>query len=273
MASSDLQYTPLLLESLLVVGESITDQPASAQGIGAEGSLRKFIAHATSAFHLMHGTKNHGIALLPTDHSFTDVATINVVVRAALESFLVFHHVYIDPKDEEERDFRYFAWSLAALLERQKYPASKREAQQKMAEEAVLIAALQERLRTDPCFENLSRKGQTRLLEQGKWRCVTAGAEKSWIDMGLSAGLREIHARHMYRYLAGYAHTGNLSVTQISQATDSETKQQLNAGALILLNISSAFMVKAYAELVPEALIALKKRPELREVVEKWYRA
>ena len=63
--------------------------------LDAEGLALKFFGHASAAFHLYQGT-----VLSHLGTNFIDMSSINVLGRAALETFLVFHHVFISPTSE-----------------------------------------------------------------------------------------------------------------------------------------------------------------------------
>jgi len=63
--------------------------------LDAEGLALKFFGHASTAFYIYQGT------FLPDSGAkFIDSASINVLGRAALETFLVFHHVFVAPTSE-----------------------------------------------------------------------------------------------------------------------------------------------------------------------------
>lgn len=108
-----------LLEILGRVAEANKGVVAGADDriLDAEGLLLKFFWHAASALYLFRSTTLPDIRA-----SFFDSASINVLGRAALETFLVFHYVFTAPTSENEKDFRYVSWTLAGLLERQKFP-------------------------------------------------------------------------------------------------------------------------------------------------------
>jgi hypothetical protein len=86
--------------------------------VEAESLASKFFSHAASAFHLSRGTT---IKDFPsTQVSFFDAASINVLARAVVESFLTFHYIFGSDISQEERDFRFYSWQSGGLKERQK---------------------------------------------------------------------------------------------------------------------------------------------------------
>ena len=178
-----------------------TGADADDRMLDAEGLALKFFAHASAAFHLYQGT------ILPQlGANFIDASSINVLGRAVLETFLVFHHIFVSPVSGEERDFRYMSWKLAGLIERQTLPAQSPKGEAMLLEEAQLIAPLQGKLKDNQYFKALNTGQQKELLEKGQWKFP------SWKTMALAAGLSRTHAEAFYSYLCEYAHAGNLSV-------------------------------------------------------------
>jgi len=100
MQSED-QYVRLL-SVLLQVGEANRGLPAGEDDriLDAEGLAQKVIFHASSVLYLSRSTTLREIGA-----SFFDPASMNVLGRAALEAFLVFHYVFVNPKSDYERTF------------------------------------------------------------------------------------------------------------------------------------------------------------------------
>jgi len=245
------------------VSEALKGLETNDQGIDAEGLLMKFFGHASSIWHLVHGTEHHGIADIPKGTNFIDAGSINVLARAALETFLVHHYLFIDPQEREEKNFRYTSWIVAGLLDRQNYPVLRESSRQKLEKERVLIASMQEKLRNNPYYIQLSRRQRSRLIN-GKWRF------KSWKEIGLSAGLNYRHAEHFYKHLCGYAHANSLSVLQIRDAKTVQNQMAICTASLNLVMIAMANMINAYTVHSSEAKKALEARPESKNLVDQW---
>lgn len=82
----------------------------------AEGLCKKFMGHAASALCLFGSTTLPGVKVTDKGIRFFDPGSINVLGRAALEAFLVFHYVFIEPRSDDEKDFRYYLWLIAKCL-------------------------------------------------------------------------------------------------------------------------------------------------------------
>lgn len=226
--------------------------------LDAEGLALKFVGHASAAYYLYQG-----IALPEIVVSFVDPSSVNVLGRAALETFLVFHHVFVAPASEEERDFRYMSWLLAGLLERQTLPVQSPQGKQMLSTEAQLIPPLQTKLRENSCFKALKPGQQKDILEKGKWR-------PPWTKLGLAAGLSRTHAEAFYSYLCEYAHAGNLGNIQIRSAHTLRDQRALCNATIGLLIISIANMVKAYCEVFPNSRASLQQDRDGTSLVRMW---
>jgi hypothetical protein len=185
------------------------------------------------------------------------------LARSAFETFLVFHHVFIEPKSVEEKDFRYHSWTLAGLLERQKYSIQSKKGKEQLKIEREIIESLQIKLKNNSCFQRLTQKQQNNLIKKGMQR-------PSWKDIGLSAGLNELHVTDFYSFLCEYAHAGSLSICQVNQAGNAQSQQFLFAASIRLIMIAMANMIKNYCSLFPKSNIALIEDKASTAIVDKW---
>jgi len=226
--------------------------------LDAEGLALKFVGHASAAYYLYKG-----IALPEIGANFVDPSSVNVLGRAALETFLVFHHVFVAPASEEERDFRYMSWLLAGLLERQTFPVQSPQGKEMLSTEAQLIPPLQAKLRDNSCFKALKPGQQKDVLEKAKWR-------PPWTKLGLAAGLSRTHAEAFYSYLCEHAHAGNLGIIQIRNVHTLKDQRALCNATIGLVIISIANMVKAYCEVFPNSQASLQQDQDGTNLTRMW---
>lgn len=250
-----------LLAALLHVGEASKGLPAGEDNriLDAEGLAQKCVLHASSALYLLRST-----TLPEIGASFFDPASVNVLGRATLEAFLVFHYVFVMPSSESEKDFRYFSWVLADLLERQNYPVQSPKGKKLLEDESKQIHSLKTKLQNNPCFRKLTPKQQKRLLNDGVWRF------SGWTEIALSAGLNQTHANAFYRHLCSYAHAGSLSVLQLRQAQTAETQRSLCAATIGVVMITMAYMARAYCAVFPKSQVALQQNQCAALLVDQW---
>lgn len=252
-----------LLASFKIVIEANKGTPSDPDErvLDAEGLALKSFIHATSCFYLQRSTMVRELQA-----SFFDLASMNVLARATIESFLVFHYVFAAPSTDEEREFRHLSWVLADLLERQEIPATLPENQAKQRDELKEIEAIIVRLKNNPAFQKLSPKRQVAVLEKKQWRF------QAWTAIAQDAGLSQLHAAFAYRHLCSYAHSGSLSVLQVRQATTRADQLFLSEMSLRLVNVAVAFMVNAYGTMFPAGHHALSGNKDLNHTVKEWMR-
>ena len=138
-------YLPLLNLFYKVIEES-KGIPAGQDNrlLEAEALAIKLFYHSISALYLSRGTNIKDFPSM--EIGFFDPASIHVLARAALETFLIFHYLFIAPESSEQQNFRYWAWQLGGLCERQKYSVSKPEYKKKQRDEKQLIDELRKNL-------------------------------------------------------------------------------------------------------------------------------
>jgi hypothetical protein len=205
----------------------------------------KVAMHLATAFYLIAGTRLDRIPSLPIN--FIDHPSINVVMRAALETFLAFHHLLVAPKTAEERSFRLCIWQIGGLRDRQRFIVMSPESKAKLQKEKTQLDKLIKKIETDAFFSTLTSEERKR-ARKGEWRLT-----KQWVDIAVEAGISKQYFEPMYVYLCSYAHSGNLSMLQISQAESKEVQVKLAETNLGTALIIMSRMITAFAELFPEA--------------------
>lgn len=227
----------------------------------AEGLGVKFCFHSTSVFYLARGTIIKDFPL--GEINCVDFASISVVARAAFEAFLTFNHVFVAPRTNQLRKFRYWAWLLSGLCERQKFPVTTPGHRKQKENEKKEMKELHKKLCSNPEFIRLS-KNQKANIEKGRWRL------NGWKKMARETGLDELHASIIYAYLCGYSHSDSLSVLQIYHAKLREQQERLFRIAVQNTMITTANMIFLYCDLFPDGKNALAKNPEAAQIAREW---
>lgn len=258
-----------LLETLIKVVEA---NKGTALGedyrlLDAEGLCKKFIGHAASALYLFRSTTLPSVKVTERGISFFDSGSINVLGRAALESFLVFHYVFVEPRSDDEKDFRYYLWLLASYIDREKFPSRSGEGKKQLNDEKKIIDALKEKINNNSIFKQLDKEKKVKLLrkiEKGEWRL------QSWSNIGLSAGLSEILAKQYYGHLCAYAHSGCQSAQQVGNAETAETQKVLCFATMKLIMIAMANMIKAYCQMFEKSKDVIQKDEDAKTLIDQW---
>lgn len=247
----EVEYTELL-KALQVVGQAVKGTEVDERISTAEKLFLKFYRHADSAFYLYSRYRE------PKRSSITDVGSINVIARAAFESFLLFHYIFVDPQSQNEKEFRYWAWLLNGELKRQQCLQLHGTSRSKLEPQKRVIDGLRQKLRGNDHFQGMSEKQQKRILEDSRYKfypsntCMARRAELEayWVEM-------------FSKPLNDYIHSGSMSASQAQ-----EDQEVLQTFAFPLLMVAMAFMVKSYVRLFPKVDNHLNSKSN--QIVDMW---
>ncbi len=233
-----------VLDSVARLVDGKPAEPDNELNWAMHGTLLKFYLHCMSIRYIANGTK---ISEVGFDH--IDGASINVLIRAAIETFIVFHYNFIASVDEEERICRYLGWCLKDLHSRQKFAPISKISEIALMKEKGEIKEYQDRLRRNGHFRFFGEKQQQAMIERGQWPLwnlhgPNRGNSPSWIDLGVATGIHEDHMRDIYSFLCGYAHASYWSVRQLNSINSSQTELIVCEGDISFLSIVTAFMLK-----------------------------
>lgn len=254
----------VLIDSAIQIGNRLGGQkkPVDQESLYyAEGLGQKIINHTISVRHLYHGQQ----LTVGSNryHTRIDFASIAVLVRAALETYLTLHHVFMSVNGDEERKFRFLCWHLAGFLDRTGFEP-KNEVQLELKEsERKSIESLTIEIQASPCFIALSKKQQGVVLK-GNWRI-----DNSWADLAVSAGFNEGFFRQQYKFLCGYAHSSRLSVIQIQQSKSLEQQQEMADASIGVAMVVLAKFMYDYIQIIP-ALNAVQNELEAFAMISIW---
>jgi len=193
----------------------------------------KFTDHVYAVLALIEHERETNQPYLPVKISM--LASIEVLVRASFEAYLTFYHIFIDPQTTEEKEFRYLRYVYSGYFERSRIDIL----DDIVERDRGMANRLKRKLKANNIFQTLSKRERDKILD-GNWRLET------WTNIGLKAGFSRQISTIFYKYLCGYAHSGSLSVRQLSQVLS--TGQQFSSidSLVVLLNICIAKMIKAY---------------------------
>lgn len=194
---------------------------------------------------------------------FVDHASVKVIARAALETYLVFFYLY-GSADRSLSNFRHKTWQLGGLCDRQRYHVSTKEGHDVLAREKKQIEVLQSEIGMLPQLSEYTEKQRKKLLS-GEWRIG-----KGWADLGAQAGFHGKYFDNIYGYLCGYSHSSYLSALQVGQAESIEDQQKLTLSILGIGTVLMAHFAFTYASAFGNAETVLSGDPSAKRVAEKW---
>ena len=134
-------------------GFSVSDVSDGKRLWDAHNLANKFIDHAFTVLYLSHGTNVQDIPSFK--FSFIDSASIDVLTRATMETFLVFHYVFFSPQTKEEKDYRYWAYKAAGITERQSIPIITEETRRTLDNDRLVLDELRDKMESNAIFQSL----------------------------------------------------------------------------------------------------------------------
>lgn len=150
------------------------------------------------------------------------------------------------------------------MLDRRTFPATFEENKRKLEEERKLIDKLLEEIKGASLYSRLKNE-QKKYARTGNWRLG-----HSWAELAQIAGFDKNYFRYIYRYLCSYAHTDNLSVFQLAQATDRKTQLEMvetwRGVGLVLMS----HFIFAYVSIYPKAQSVLAGLPDAAQTADIW---
>ncbi len=78
--------------------------------------IDKFAIHSSTFFHLSAGIIEHKKSGETKKMNGYDLFTVNTTIRAIIETYSVFNHVFVEPTNAEEKHFRFLLWKLDGLF-------------------------------------------------------------------------------------------------------------------------------------------------------------
>jgi len=139
-----------------------------------------------------------------------DVPSIDILVRAQLENFLMFDFIYCQPKNENELIFRYYNWIYSGLKSRSEFYAKSEYAQKKKKSDLQEIIKYRKIISESDYFKNYSEKQQNRLIKIGDPKLFL-----SWYELMDRSCIHKAQSKQIYRLISAHAHTTGLSIINL----------------------------------------------------------
>jgi hypothetical protein len=213
-----------------------------------------------SIYYLTKGT------LVPeVQAKFVDFSSINSLCRSAVEAFLLFNYIYVNPNTIEEGQFRYLAWRLSSAYERKAALSISERGREILDDHESYIDKLKEKIVAADGFKSMSDKQKRRLLTDGMKFFPPV------YELARLAGYSEAYAKYFYKYLCGHVHGGHNQIRQIHQAVGNSEQTGLTEGATTVVMITMAFFVKEYINVIGIDERVLTEKSELHRTVNLYY--
>ncbi len=255
-----------LMEVFLACGNALQGKKMSADRswqIYVEPIALKCLYHLGSLYAIYNGTKLPEMLGRPI--RFIDFPSMAILTRAAFETYLTFHYIFVHPSTVDEKRFLYDIWVLGGLRDRQRFSVASPEGHMVLRKEKLQIEEMKQSIRSNPLFQKLTDDRRKEAIK-GKWRF-----DKSWADLAELADTHRGYFTGLYAYLCSHAHSGYLSVMQLSHAHKQGEQRLLGKMyPSIGLSIMSSF-IRDYCGLFPEAQAVLESNEKYKRLVNVYY--
>jgi hypothetical protein len=240
-----------LILQLIPVSEKYKGFSHEERLVDAEGLYLKFFCHCWTLYVLSEGIESP----VSAGDRFFDPSSINLLARAALESYLVFYYVFEEPRRKELVQLRYYVWKrygYKVLIIGKPMEYKTQEVYFSAREE---IEKLKRDIESNAVFSTYTEKVKNRIIKGADWRIPVVtdkGGMKmpSWKDIAISARFDKETIAVLYPYLAGYAHSSSWSVFQLHSVRSHSAKRKLFDNSIALLRILIPLMAGSYIQVM-----------------------
>ncbi len=205
-----------LLDTLLYLNEALQEAKTQIKPWQkySETLLFKFSFHGLTIHSILSGItlKSSYYNKELTGKVVIDTASAKVVCRSQLEAFLMYNHIYVNPKNDDQKELRYYAWVMTSLLQRQNTPTLTEFGKSQKARDKIEIDKMKTKIQGLASFNNLSSKQKAALLDNGSGKLFS-----HWADILKETGYNEKHAFSiMYAHWSSYSHSEGISAIQLT---------------------------------------------------------
>jgi hypothetical protein len=210
-----LQEYHFLIDTLIYVHEIISEQAIQIKQWQklSETLLYKFFFHGLTIQNIFSGItlQSEYYSKEMSGKSIIDISSAKVVLRAQFETFLMYHHIYVNPETEALKELRYYAWIYSSLLQRQDFPAETEYGKKQKEKDRIELGKLREIIANLPAYQKLTDNQQQALIEKGSGKLFN-----HWAAVLKETGFNESNPFYtIYIMLCIYAHSEGLSVIQL----------------------------------------------------------
>jgi len=255
----------LLIDSLLYLHEAIAEEQVQINYWQKDSEILfyKFAFHGLTLHQIFKGLKLNSVyyEVEMNDKNSIDISSARAIFRAQFEAFLMYHHIYVNPVDDDLKELRYNAWIYSSLLQRQEFPSKTEFGKHQKAKDKIELNKIKDTISKLKSFQNLSAKQQQSLLNTGSGKLFS-----HWATILKETGFSESNPFYtIYTLLSVYAHSEGLSIIQLRYQPDrhKDTISQANldlhnSKLLVCLMINSIMklheVVKKKYDTLPDEL-------------------
>lgn len=212
-----------------------------------------------------------------------DFSSISDIARSVIQTYLVFHHVFVDSEYEEEIQFKYFAWIKDSLQKRKElYPMHiyenllKVESNQSELPDVMAVMEndkkeankIEEDMKNNPFYKKLTKSTndpeQKKRQERYKERITEGWLPGGWTH--LQEKIPQLHKLNVHQNLSQVAHCHYMHMRKIVFARSREEQLAECQFSYSILMVVLARLIFEYADIFPQSIEVLQKEENLEAV-------
>jgi len=206
----------------------------------------KFSLSANSLCQVINGSQvESSLSRLST--RIFDISSLYILMRAQIENYLTFYYLYIQPKSEEEQEFRFLIYEMSGLENRQRFDTIFKDLQTIQINERRRIEEILIKIKNNRLFHTLSSKQKADILKNKHAKII------SWSKLLEESDLVSSIFKKAWLLYSNFAHSEYASLIQIKGYFQEpyktlSTRNLIQFMALVLISI----FVKDFITLYPE---------------------
>lgn len=211
----------LLVDTLLYLHESVAEEQVQIKywQKDSETLFYKFAFHGFTLHQIFSGLNLSSVYYKDevNGKSMIDISSARAIFRSQFEAFLMYHYIYVNPVDDDQKELRYNAWIYSSLLQRQEFPSKTEFGKKQKAKDKIELNKMKQTISKLKSFQSLSPKQQQRLIDIGSSKLFS-----HWSTILKETGFSEDNPFYtIYSILSMYAHSEGLSIIQLKPQADS----------------------------------------------------
>lgn len=222
----------------------------------------KLFYHAATIYWLSRGTR----CPVPESvggASFLDHASVTVIARSAVETYLAMFNVFFEPMTDDEFEFRHAFWLLSGFQIREGFIPPDPDLQGRVDQMKEELKTIRARIQNTKAFGMFTPSQQRRLLSL-RWM------PRKLSDIARAAGFGPGFFRLLYAYQSGYAHSDGLSGAQMMSSATRESQLRSIDSQMRIVVILLSKMILDYARKFPEAEAVCAADPDTLHAAVVW---
>lgn len=246
----------------------------------ASALATKVFRQTCTVIHLLKGSP---IPFQEKDEGNWDFSSVSDLSRSIIQTYLVFHHIFVDSEYEEEIQFKYFAWIKDSLQKRKElYPYHVYESLKEiegiegelvnvdavMANDEREVKKIESEMENNPFYKNLTQPTEDpeikKKQQRYKERLKEGWLPSHWKD--LQEKIPQLHRMNVHQNLSQIAHCHYLHMRKIVFARTKAEQLAECKFSISILMVVLARLIFEYADVYPQTIEVLKKEENIEAI-------